>query len=99
MDLEKTAVSSRRDKNIGEVNFTHFSIGGSVRKVVDRRSTKDKFSRGREKSISVAIDRQHCRDHCRSSIEKRQVFSRGDQQVTFTYFQLTRLSKSSRQWV
>ena len=58
-----------RDSNReSQVNFTHFSIGGSVRKVVDRRSTKDKFSRGREKSISVAIDRQHCRDHCRLSI-------------------------------
>ena len=61
-------IENRDSNRISQVNFTHFSIGGSVRKIVDRRSRKDKFSRGLEKSISVAMDRRDCRDDYRSSM-------------------------------
>ena len=119
MDLEKTAISSRRkrrefhslfdrrecadhcrrltwtrkrfSRRERQVNFTHFWISGSVRKVADHRFTKNKVSRGREKSISVAIDRQHCQDHCRRmDLEKEEIESMKIG-VNFSYFRSTEL--------
>jgi hypothetical protein len=94
MDLEKTEIQTVLVKSIS-LTFRSATVSENM-STVDLQKTNTVED---ERSQFYAIDRQHSRDHCRSSIEKRQMFSRGDQQVTFTYFQLTRLSKSSRQWI
>ena len=85
------SIENRDSNRVSQVNFTHFSIGDTVRKLVDRRSTTDKFHREREKSISLTFGRRNCRGHCRRmDLEKKEIQSIKTG-VTFSYFRSTEL--------